>query len=442
MKKYLLLILAFVITLSFCGCNTPENMIGTRFGVVYFNESESISEIICSYHSEPSVKEIKIEDEAFVDSLRDAIDGKIAGDDFCDCEGDYQIKIDNKYYFNLHTDSIVVYTYSDKRISFTVDCSEAEMKELYDIIELEIGEEQNDKQPESAPLLKSRGAKSVSVTSLPEGYDYYYEGNDAKLIEDYLFDLNLISDFEENPDEYFGMTWVISLEYENGEERTVYHFGNMFIRAENEPWYRMTYEEAYRFDALLIELNGKDDSAVECKYLTEKDGVYTLTLPQSGEEIELRNERADFVPYITSDLVEAAERKITEDVSDYSRHSDFYLQITDGYLCLVSEVIKNIDPPVTSDGYEIGGCGYDHEHLFFSERISDRALSYDKELTTEEIKEIALRICQAKHDYVEAYYDVGKKEWIVGFWENGATFALQTVFLDADGNVLQIRFAD
>lgn len=247
-------------------------------------------------------------------------------------------------------------------------------KNIDELWEMEIGEEQNDKQPESAPLLKSRGAKSVSVTSLPEGYDYYYEGNDAKLIEDYLFDLNLISDFEENPDEYSGMTWVISLEYENGEERTVYHFGNMFIRSENEPWYRMTYEEAHRFDALLIELNSNDDSAVECKYLTEKDGVYTLTLPQSGEVIELRNEQADFVPYITYNLVEAAERKITEDVSDYSRHSDFYLQITDGYLCLVSEVIKNIDPPVTSDGYEIGGCGYDHEHLFFSERISDRAL--------------------------------------------------------------------
>ncbi len=314
-------------------------------------------------------------------------------------------------------------------------------KNIDELWKMEIGEEQNDKQPESAPLLKSRGAKSVSVTSLPEGYDYYYEGNDAKLIEDYLFNLNLISDFEENPDEYFGMTWVISLEYENGEERTVYLFGE-FIRLTGEPWYKISYEEFNRFDALLIELNSKDDSAVECKYLTEKDGVYTLTLPQSGEVIELRNEQADFVPYITSNLVEAAERKITEDVSDYSRHSDFYLQITDGYLCLVSEVIKNIYPPVTSDGYEIGGCGYDHEHLFFSERISDRALSYDKELTTEEIKEIALRICQGKHDYIEAYYDVGKKEWVVGFWENGATFALQTVFLDADGNVLQIRFAD
>ncbi len=315
------------------------------------------------------------------------------------------------------------------------------LKSIGELWKMEIGEEQNDKQTESEPLLKSRGAKSISVTSLPEGYDYYYEGNDAELIEDYLFDLNLISDFEENPDEYVGMTWVISFEYENGEERTVYLFGE-FIRAKGEPWYKISYEETNRFDTLLTELNTKNDTADECQYLTEKDGVYTLTLPQSGEVLELRGEQTEFVPYITSNLVEAAERKISEDVSAYSNHSGFYLQITEDYLCLVSEVIKNIDPPVTSDGYEIGGCGYDHEHLFFSERISDRALSYDKELTTEHIKEIALSICQVKHDYVEVYFDVGKKEWTVEFWENGATFALQTVFLDADGNVLQIRFAD
>jgi len=37
----------------------------------------------------------------------------------------------------------------------------------------------------------------------------------------------------------------------------VYHFGNMFIRNEDGPWYRMEYEEAARFDALLDELNGE-----------------------------------------------------------------------------------------------------------------------------------------------------------------------------------------
>ena len=72
----------------------------------------------------------------------------------------------------------------------------------------------------------------------------------------YLTGLNLISDFEENPDQYGGMTWVIALDYKDGTTETVYHFGNMFIRNSGGPWYKMTYEQASAFDSLLAELNG------------------------------------------------------------------------------------------------------------------------------------------------------------------------------------------
>ena len=78
---------------------------------------------------------------------------------------------------------------------------------------------------------------------------------DIKALVDYLSDLNLNSQFEENPNEYVGMTWVISLEYENGDVLKVYHFGNMFIRSEKGSWYKMTYDEASRFHALLDELS-------------------------------------------------------------------------------------------------------------------------------------------------------------------------------------------
>lgn len=67
--------------------------------------------------------------------------------------------------------------------------------------------------------------------------------------------MTLESEFEENPNEYTGMTWVIALEYENGETLNIYHFGNMFIRSQNGSWYRMSYEEASRFDTLLEQLN-------------------------------------------------------------------------------------------------------------------------------------------------------------------------------------------
>lgn len=107
-------------------------------------------------------------------------------------------------------------------------------------------------------LLKEGNVKNVHVTSLPEGYDYSFSGDDAKCIEDYFRKLNLIANFEENPNGYVGMTWVISLEYENGDTQTIYHFGNMFISADKSPWYKMTYEEASAFDTLLWSLKKVD----------------------------------------------------------------------------------------------------------------------------------------------------------------------------------------
>lgn len=120
---------------------------------------------------------------------------------------------------------------------------------------------------------------------------------------------------------------------------------------------------------------GEQPKQAQC--LSEENGVYKLTLPKSKEVIELYEEQERFVPYITDELVETAENKINEAVSAYSNSSDFYLQINDGYLCLVVEVIKQLDPPASQEtGGEVvdGGCGIDHEHLFFSERISTQAL--------------------------------------------------------------------
>ena len=107
---------------------------------------------------------------------------------------------------------------------------------------------------EESTLLKEGTVKRVSVTSLPEGYDYSYTGEDAQAIVDYFTELDLISDFEENPGEDDGMVWVISLEYEDGSTETVYHCGK-FIRRDGGSWYKITYEQARAFDSLLWELN-------------------------------------------------------------------------------------------------------------------------------------------------------------------------------------------
>ena len=118
-----------------------------------------------------------------------------------------------------------------------------------------VGCSQQPQQVQSNKLIAEGNVIKIDVSSLPEGYNYSFDGEDAKEIIDYLSNLNLQSNFEEDPNEYTGMTWVISLEYDNGEILTVYHFGNMFIRSEKGSWYRMTYDEANCFDTLLDELN-------------------------------------------------------------------------------------------------------------------------------------------------------------------------------------------
>lgn len=103
------------------------------------------------------------------------------------------------------------------------------------------------------------------------------------------------------------------------------------------------------------------------KYITEENGKYTLTLPESQQTLRLGDTEDDFVDYISDALVEAAEQKIMEDTAKYSDAPYFYLQTgEDGELYLAAEVIYNLDEPDENEG-----C-YDHKHLFFSERITNR----------------------------------------------------------------------
>ena len=139
----------------------------------------------------------------------------------------------------------------------------------------------------------------------------------------------------------------------------------VYEKSSNSEWYTGTanaiyqnleYMEYYNPEYVLI-LGGdhiyKMDYEVMLDYHKEKGAEVTLA--------------AMPVP------IEEAKRfgvLITDDIAEYSNSSGFYLQISEDYLCLVREVIHYIDPPETAGEYTLSGCGIDHEHLFFSERIS------------------------------------------------------------------------
>ncbi|MBR6534464.1 MAG: hypothetical protein IKT65_02695 [Clostridia bacterium] len=118
--------------------------------------------------------------------------------------------------------------------------------------------------------------------------------------------------------------------------------------------------------------------------LNEDSEKYVITLPNSLETIELKkghitDERfIKFIPHISQELVINAELQLLSETEQYSNRSDFYLQTDkDDYLCLAVEVIKQLDLSTfqESEGEVVeGGCGIDHEHLFFEKRISTQAV--------------------------------------------------------------------
>ena len=74
---------------------------------------------------------------------------------------------------------------------------------------------------------------------------------------------------------------------------------------------------------------------------------------------------AVYLPYATEDKIREAEEKLGKQLEKYDERSSFYLSIdSEGYLCLNAEIIIKYE-----GSFEGGGCGIDHDHKFFSERI-------------------------------------------------------------------------
>lgn len=95
---------------------------------------------------------------------------------------------------------------------------------------------------------------AIVINSLPESKKYsrvYRNTEKIKIIVGYLNKLSLKGTFSENPDKYVGMTYIINISYADGRQNIVYHFGNMFIRENEDKWKRMTYNEAQKLNKLI-----------------------------------------------------------------------------------------------------------------------------------------------------------------------------------------------
>lgn len=106
------------------------------------------------------------------------------------------------------------------------------------------------------------------------------------------------------------------------------------------------------------------------RLLKEKNGKLYLVLPISKFEVSIRDEYKQYLDKIDPDLLEKAESKISAQVQQYEKKSAFYLSQKNGDVYLSTEVIVQLDPPVTQPVGDDRYISKDHEHKFFSEKIS------------------------------------------------------------------------
>ena len=103
----------------------------------------------------------------------------------------------------------------------------------------------------SNKLFETEKIKCITVTSLNDTSSYVFRGNKIDILVSHLSNLNLSTDFDENPTEQNGLSWAISTEYQNGKFVKLHRVGNEFIRRKNGVWYKMDSAEANYFEALL-----------------------------------------------------------------------------------------------------------------------------------------------------------------------------------------------
>ena len=104
-------------------------------------------------------------------------------------------------------------------------------------------------------------------------------------------------------------------------------------------------------------------------YVVEDEETY-LILPLSREKLWVREEEVKYLNKADGGLLEAAEEKINEEALKYTNNPSIHYEIhlKDEQLFLYGEIVVDIDPP--EGGEAAGGCGIDHEHKRFLEKIT------------------------------------------------------------------------
>ena len=106
-----------------------------------------------------------------------------------------------------------------------------------------------------------------------------------------------------------------------------------------------------------------DTSKYEYRIEEDENGETFLVFPLTNRKIRVFDEQKQYLDRIDMDLLQQAVQSLRR----HTQGSGFYLQVKQGHLYLCVEEIVDIDNPSSSEG----GCGIDHRHVFYEERITN-----------------------------------------------------------------------
>lgn len=151
------------------------------------------------------------------------------------------------------------------------------------------------------------------------------------------------------------------------------------IRKVSDP----SFMKKYGFDDLscfTVIIDEDQSAAITVRYYCTFAGVrtnefYTVTLTKDYKVKSVEDwDKGEYSKYLSDEFIKQAKDardSLDEQTKSYNEEDGAYYfeERSDGYLYICVEFIVDIDPPNVNEFGDTSGCGIDHDHKFFSEKI-------------------------------------------------------------------------
>ena len=101
----------------------------------------------------------------------------------------------------------------------------------------------------------TQGIGHISVSTMPQLHEAVFSGENAVKLAEYILNMDVQTEFSEDPNVYTGITWVFAVNYEDGSVVTVELFGDMFVRTDSGPWHKVFGNAAEGLEELVYKLS-------------------------------------------------------------------------------------------------------------------------------------------------------------------------------------------